>query len=76
MAQAFQLPGISPLIELMILIFLLVIGLIIIIAIAKVIFFFLPAAIFGLVVWFLTQSPFLAGVVFLIVAFISLVKRK
>jgi len=54
---------------------LLVIGIVIIILIAKVLLFIIPAGIVALVVWFLTGSVFWAGVAFLVVAFISLVRR-
>jgi len=68
--------GLPPLFEIILLLILLVIGLVIIVAIAKVILFFLPAAIIALVVWLLTGSGFLAGIAFLIIAFISVSKRK
>jgi len=73
----FPIPlGLPPLLEIVALLILLVIGLIIIIVIAKVLLFFLPAAIIAVVVWFLTESWFWAGVAFLIIAFISVAKRK
>jgi len=69
--------GLGLLFEVIALLILLVIGLIIIIVIAKVIFFFLPAAIIAAVVWFLTDfSLFWAGVAFLVVAFLSILKKK
>ena len=50
---------------------------IIIVVIAKVLLFFLPAAIIAVVVWFLTgYSLFWAGVAFLVVAFLSVLRRK
>ena len=58
------------------LLILLVIGIAIIVIIARVLLFALPAAIIAIVVWFLTGSLFLAGVAFLIVAFISLFRRS
>jgi hypothetical protein len=42
----------------------------------KIVFLFLPAAIVAIVVWFLTGSWLWAGVAFLIIAFISITKRK
>ena len=64
-------------VEAAILIILLIIGLIIIVVIAKALLFFLPAAIIALVVWFLTGfSLFWAGVAFLIIAFISVLRRR
>jgi len=76
MSPSFQILGLPLLFEVIVLLFLLVVGLIIIVVIAKVLLFFLPAAIIAIVVWLLTGSLFWAGVVFLIVAFISLLKRK
>jgi len=69
--------GLGLLFEVIALLILLVIGLIIIIVIAKVLLFFLPAAIIAGVVWFLTDfSLFWAGVAFLIVAFLSISRKK
>jgi hypothetical protein len=73
---AIPLPfNIPPLYDLLLLFLLLIIGIVVIIIIAKVILFILPAGIIALVVWFLTGSFFWAGVAFLIVAFISLIRR-
>ncbi len=66
---------IPPLYDLLLLFLLLIIGIAIIIIIAKVILFVLPAGIVAVVVWFLTGSFFWAGVAFLVVAFISLIRR-
>ena len=56
---------------------LIVIGLIILLFIVKVLFFFLPAAIVAIVVWFLTgRSTFWAGIAFLVIAVLSIAKRK
>ncbi len=65
----------GPLIDVAFLLLLLVIGLVIIILLAKVFLFILPAGIIALIVWFLTGSVFWAGVAFLVVALISLLKR-
>ena len=54
---------------------LLIIGIVIIILIAKVFLFILPAGIIALVVWFLTGSLFWAGLAFLVIGFISLLRR-
>jgi len=70
------LPGVGFLFEVIALLILLVMGLIIIIVVAKVLLFFLPAAIIAVVVWFLTESWFWAGIAFLIIAFISVAKRR
>jgi len=73
--------GLGSLLEVILLLVLLAIGLIVIIIIAKVLLFFLPAAIVAAVVYFLaysrTEEPlFWAGVAFLVVAFLSILKRK
>lgn len=74
--MAFQLPFNIPLTDLLLLILLIAIGIAIIVVIAKIFLFILPAAIVALVVWWLTGgSLFWAGVAFLVVAFISLVRR-
>lgn len=71
-----EIPGLpGGLFDLGLLILLLVVGIIIIILIAEVLIFVLPAAIIALVIWFLTRSLFLAGVAFLIIALISLLRR-
>jgi hypothetical protein len=74
---ALQLPfNLPPLYDLLLLIILLAIGIAIIVIIAKLLLFILPAAIVALVVWWLTGgSLFWAGVAFLVVAFISLIRR-
>jgi len=70
---AFQVLG--PLLDVAFLFLLLVIGLVIIILLAKVLLFVLPAAIIALVVWFFTGSIFWAGVAFLVIALLSLLRR-
>jgi hypothetical protein len=62
--------------DVFLLLILLVIGIVIIIIIAKVLLFVLPAAIVAAVVWFLTRSLFYAGIAFLVIAFLSVLKRK
>jgi signal transduction histidine kinase len=64
-----------PVIDLIIGFGLLVIGVIVIMIIGALIFL-LPAAILAVVVWFLTGSMFWAGVVFLVIAVISLLKKR
>lgn len=71
-APPFPLPSIY---ELALLLLLLIIGIAIIILVVKILLFILPAAIIAAVVWLLTGSLFLAGVAFLAIAFISLLKR-
>lgn len=68
----FQLSGLTDLVLLLILG---IIGLVIIVLIAKVLLFILPGAIVAAVVWLLTGSLFWAGIAFLAVAVISLIKR-
>lgn len=71
-----SLPSLGSLGDLAVLLLLVIIGIVIIIILAKVILFVLPAAIIALVVWFLTGGNlFWTGVAFLVVAFISLLKR-
>jgi len=76
MAFPFPLPSFGFVFEVIALLLLLLIGVIIIIVIAKMLLFFLPAVIIAIVVWFLTGSGFWAGVAFLIIAFISVTRRK
>lgn len=60
----------------LVLLALLIIGIIIIVVIVKIIFFILPAAIVALVVWLVTGGDaLLAGIAFIAVAFISILKR-
>jgi len=70
------LPFLPLLLELAVLFVLLIIGIVIIVFVAKVLFFFLPAAIIAIVVWFLTGDKMLTGIAFLIIAVISIAKRK
>lgn len=72
-AVPFQVLG--PLLDIAVLVFMIIIGLVIIVLLAKIFLFILPAAIIAFVVWFLTGSIFWAGVAFLIIALISLVRR-
>lgn len=48
----------------------------VIIFVTRVFVFFLPAAVITGVVWWLTESQFMAGVAFLLVSLVSLTKRK
>jgi hypothetical protein len=64
-----------PVIDLIMGFGLLVVGVIVIMLIGALIFL-LPAAILAVVVWFLTGSMFWAGVVFLVIAVISLLKKR
>ncbi len=68
-----SLPG--GLFDAALLILFVIIGIVIIILIAKVLLFILPAAIIAFIIWFLTGSLFLAGIAFIIIALISLARR-
>ena len=70
-----HLPGFPALYELLFLFLLVIVGLAIIILIAKVLLFILPGAIIALVIWFLTGSLLWAGIAFIVVSVISLVRR-
>ena len=69
--------GLGFVFDIFLLLILLVVGIVIIIIIAKVLLFILPAAIIAAVVWLLTgYNLFWAGIAFLAVAFLSILKRK
>jgi len=71
------LPFLPLLLEWAFLLILLIIGVLIIVFIVKVLFFFLPAAIVALVVWLITGGDrLLTGIAFLLIAAISIAKRK
>lgn len=70
-----SVPGLPMIYELLFLFLLVVVGLVIIILLAKVLLFILPGAIIAFVVWFLTGSLLWAGIAFLVVSFISIVRR-
>lgn len=73
--QIVPLQVLDPVFDLVLLFLLLVVGLVVIVLLAKFLIFILPAGIIALVVWFLTGSVFWAGVAFLLVALISLIRR-
>ena len=60
---------------LLVLLALVIIGILLIIVIAKVLFFVLPAAIVALGVWWLTGEAVYAGIAFIAVAVLSLLKH-
>ena len=70
-----NLPGFPAIYELLFLFLLVIVGLAIIILIAKVLLFMLPGAIIALVIWFLTGSLLWVGIAFIVVSVISLVRR-
>jgi hypothetical protein len=74
-AFPFEAQVLPFLFDIILLVILLFIGIVIIVIVAHVLLFVLPAAIIAVVVWFLTGNLFWAGVAFLIVALISLVRR-
>lgn len=57
------------------LILLIILGIVIILVI-KTFLFLLPAAIIASVVWFITGDNYLTGIAFLVIAVISLIKKK
>jgi hypothetical protein len=63
------------LLELIALIILVVIGLVILIFIVKFVLMFIPAAIVAFIVWFFTHSLWWAGIAFLVIAVLSLVRK-
>lgn len=74
--MTFFVLGSLGLIGLLALIAFFIIGIFVIIFVAKVIFFVLPAAIIALIVWLLTGgNELLAGIAFLVVAVLSLTRR-
>jgi hypothetical protein len=58
-----------------VLLFLLVLGIAIILLISKIILFIVPAAIIAFAVWMISGSGTLAGVAFVAVAVLSILKR-
>jgi hypothetical protein len=74
--MSFLILGSLGLLGILALIAFFIIGIFIIIFVAKVVFFVLPAVIIALIVWLLTGgNELLAGVAFLIVAILSLTRR-
>lgn len=68
-------PSLPMLYELLFLFLLVFVGIVIIVLIAKVLLFILPGAIIGFVVWLLTGSLSWAGIAFLVVSLISILRR-
>jgi hypothetical protein len=64
-----------PFIDVVVFLAFLVVGLVILMVLGAIIFL-LPAVILTIVVWFLTGSTFWAGMVFLVIAVISLLKKR
>jgi len=74
--MSFFVLGSLGLIGLLALFVLFIIGIFVIIFVAKVIFFVLPAGIIALIVWLLSGgNELLAGIAFLVVAILSLIRR-
>lgn len=61
--------------ELLIFAALVIIGIMVLIFLIKLLFWLIPAAIVAFIVWFLTSSLWLAGVAFLIIAALSLIRK-
>ncbi len=61
-------------IDVLLLFLALLIGLYIFLFVVKVIIFVLPAALVALIVWFFTASLFLAGVAFLVIAILIVLR--
>jgi hypothetical protein len=70
-----NVPTLPMIYELAFLFLLVVVGLVIIVLLAKVLLFILPGAIIAFVVWWLTGSLLWAGIAFLVVSFISILRR-
>jgi hypothetical protein len=71
--QVFQFG--ADVVGLLLLLLFLIIGIAIIAFVVKLFFFLVPAAAVALIVWWITGSPTLTGIAFLIIAAISLFKR-
>jgi len=71
-----SVPSLPMIYELALLFLLVVVGLVIIVLLAKVLLFILPGAIIAVVVWWLTGSLLWAGIAFLVVSFISILRRR
>jgi len=71
--QVFQFG--ADLVGLLLLLVFLIIGIAIIAFVVKIFLFLLPAAAVALMVWWITNSPTLTGIAFLVIAAISLAKR-
>ena len=68
--------GSFGLVSLLMLLVFLVLGVIIIVVIAKILLFLLPAAIVALVVWLISGgNEVLAGIAFIAIALLSILKR-
>ncbi len=66
----------SDLITLLIIAFILIVGLVILIAIVKVVLHFFLAVVAGVIVWYVTRIPLYAAIGFLVVAIITTAGRK
>lgn len=62
--------------SLLALVAMLIIGLILLVVLVKVLLFIIIPGIMALVVWFLTNDPFLTGVTFLVVAVLTIIFRR
>jgi len=65
----------ADIVGLLLLLFFLIVGIAIIAFVVKLFLFLVPAAVVALIVWWITGSPLLTGIAFLLIAAISLTKR-
>ena len=63
------------LLELIALVILVIVGLVILVFVVKLVLMFIPAAIVAFVVWFFTHSLWWAGIAFLVIAVLSIVRK-
>ncbi len=71
-----NLPTFSgDILELLVFAALVIIGIVILIFLIKIALWLIPAAIVAFIVWFLTSSLWLAGIAFLIIAALSLIRK-
>jgi hypothetical protein len=67
--------GSYSLVELLIFAALVIVGIMVLIFLIKLVFWLIPAAIVAFIVWFLTSSLWLAGIAFLIIAALSIIRK-
>ncbi len=67
--------GSYSILELLVFVALVIIGIMILIFLIKLVLWLIPAAIVAFIVWFLTSSLWWAGIAFLVIAALSLIRR-
>jgi hypothetical protein len=71
-----DLPSLNfSIMELIVFAALIIIGILILVFLIKLVFMFIPAAIIAFIVWFLTGSLYYAGIAFLIIAVIAIIRK-